>query len=410
MKKQLLFLFISIIALNCYAQVTFEEGYFIDNTGEETKCLIKNFDWKNTPTKFQYKLSENTVIKTKTIKTVKEFGLLNNLKYNRFTINIDRSESDINKMSSVKKATFKEEQIYLKVLVEGLANLYVYEDGSLRRYFYRTEHSITEQLIHKNYITTDNKIGENNGYKQQLWNSLKCDNITIKNIENINYHKNDLVKIFVKYNECSNSKFINFERNEKKGIFHLTIRPGLKNSSLSVTNSGVKTSSLRNLEFESETGFRLGIEAEYVLPIYKYKLAFFVEPTYQNYKSDVEAIYYGVATPRKTIINADYKSIEIPFGVRYYSFLSKSSKLFLNAALVIDIPLSSSFYDDSKETALMDLDIKSGSSIDIGFGYKYQNKYSLELKYGLKRDLIIQSAFQASSYTGLSLIFGYTIL
>ena len=81
MKKQLLFLLITILSFNCYSQISFEKGYYIDNSNQKTNCLIKNIDWKNNPTQFEYKLSENSESKKKTIESIKEFGINNISKY-----------------------------------------------------------------------------------------------------------------------------------------------------------------------------------------------------------------------------------------------------------------------------------------------------------------------------------------
>ena len=59
MKKKLFFLLTIILSLNSYSQVSFEKGYHIDNNDQKISCLIKNLDWKNNPTKFEFKLSEN---------------------------------------------------------------------------------------------------------------------------------------------------------------------------------------------------------------------------------------------------------------------------------------------------------------------------------------------------------------
>lgn len=54
MKKRILFLLITILSLNCYSQISFQKGYYIDNTNQKINCLIKNIDWKNNPTEFEY--------------------------------------------------------------------------------------------------------------------------------------------------------------------------------------------------------------------------------------------------------------------------------------------------------------------------------------------------------------------
>ena len=58
MKKQLLILLIFISTFNSYAQTSFEKGYFINNEGQKTDCLIKNIDWKDNPTEIKFKYTE----------------------------------------------------------------------------------------------------------------------------------------------------------------------------------------------------------------------------------------------------------------------------------------------------------------------------------------------------------------
>ena len=99
MKNNILFFAIILLSLNCYAQVTYEKGYFINNANQKIHCLIKNVDWRNNPTAFEYKLSENDTSQIANIKTVKEFGVTHFSKYVRRTVNIDRYSVDINELS-----------------------------------------------------------------------------------------------------------------------------------------------------------------------------------------------------------------------------------------------------------------------------------------------------------------------
>ena len=65
MKIKLLFLFTTIFTFNCYSQISFENGYFIDNNNQKINCLIKNLDWEKNPTEFKYKLSESSELNKK---------------------------------------------------------------------------------------------------------------------------------------------------------------------------------------------------------------------------------------------------------------------------------------------------------------------------------------------------------
>ncbi|MGB7842315.1 MAG: tRNA modification GTPase, partial [Salinimicrobium sp.] len=103
----------------------------------------------------------------------------------------------------------------------------------------------------------------------------------------------------------------------------------------------------------------------------------------------------------------DYKSIEVPFGVKHYMFLNKKSSLFIDGLIIMDLSLNSKF--DFKREFKSDLDIESGSNIALGFGYNYDRKFSVELRYHSSRDLLTNYQSWDSEYKTVSLLFGYTI-
>ncbi|WP_299256644.1 tRNA modification GTPase [uncultured Aquimarina sp.] len=406
MKKQLLFVLMTILSLNCYSQITYEKGYYINNTNQKINCLIKNIDWRNNPNKFEYKLSENSESKNATIKSVKEFGINNISKYIRNTVNIDRSSDNINNIYFNKRPIFEEEELFLKVLVGGKSSLYQYVDGNIERYFYNKDNSNIEQLIFKRYKTNENKIGKNNRFKQQLWNDLKCSSFKMSKIENLDYKKNELVNFFIEYNNCNNQESVNFEEKQKRDLFNLTIRPRLNSSSLTIQNS---VSNSRNNDFDNEIGFGFGIEAEFILPFNKNKWAISVEPTYQSFKSEkttnVNNISGGVL-----IANVNYSSIEVPLSLRHYFFLNNNSKIFINASYVLDINSKSSIDFARNDGSNLDsLEIKTRRNFALGIGYKQNDKYSLEVRYQTDREILGTYTSWSSKYKTLSLIFGYSL-
>ena len=394
MKKQLLFFLTIILSSYGYAQISFEKGYYISNSDQKIDCLIRNLDWNHNPTEFVYKLSENEETQKGTINTVKEFGIYQVSKYVRETVNMDKSSDDIGKLSQDKNPIFIKEKVFLKALVEGAASLYEYTDGNISRYFYTVGNSNIEQLVFKNYLTPEGQIGQNNRFRQQLWNDLKCSTFSLKKFESVVYRSNDLVRLFVEYNECNNQGYINFEEKQKRVLFNLNLRPGFNSSTLSIQNSASKK---RNTDFDNEFGFRFGIEAEIILPFNKNKWAIIIEPTYQYYKSEKELASENA--------RADYTSIELPIGARHYFFINENSKVFINASLVFDFSSNSGIYFDHSR----DLDIKSVNNFAFGVGYKFNDKYSLELRYFTNRDILGDYTVWKSEYKTFSVILGYTL-
>jgi hypothetical protein len=378
MKIKLLFLFTTILSFNCYSQISFENGYYIDNNNQKINCLIKNLDWEKNPTEFKYKLSENGELKENSIKSVKEFGIHNVLKYVRNSVKIDRSSSKVDELDNNRRVAFKEEQLFLKVLVEGKSTLYSYADIGLIRYFYSIGESNIEQLVFKSYITDEYKVGTNNRFRNQLWNNLKCTDIKKNRVEKLKYRKSDLVNFFVDYNNCNNQKPINFDQKQKKDLFNLTLRPRLNISSLS---------NFRNTNIRNELDFAFGIEAEFILAFNKNKWSFIVEPIYTSFKAE-KSTNGGL----EDAIN--YSTIECSAGVRHYSFLNDNSKIFINTSVIYDLQIN----EPTNLTTIY---------MAFGLGYKYNDKYSLELRHQTPRP--VGSDTWLAEYKTLSIIFGYSL-
>lgn len=125
MKKPLLLFLLTIISFTANSQISYESGYFIDNTNQKIDCLIKNMDWKNNPTKFEYKLQADFEVKKATIATVKEFSILNNSKYVRRSVEMDRSLGTLGDMNNSRNPIFKKEQLFLQALISNNTSLYI---------------------------------------------------------------------------------------------------------------------------------------------------------------------------------------------------------------------------------------------------------------------------------------------
>ena len=391
-KIYILFLAIGIsYSMKCNSQISYVEGYYINNSNQKIEGLIKNVDWENNPIEFEYKTTEQAEKKTLTIESVKEFGINNVSKYIRLDVNIDRFSNNLDLLSSDKNPIFKKEVLFLKVLIEGDASFLSYKDKSLTRYFYQTSNQDIVQLIYKEYKTPENKIGTNNEFRRQLFNNLKCSDISMDDVKNIDYEKKALLKFFTKYNNCNNSEFVNFEEKVKSDLFNLNIRPGLNSSSLFINNSAINS---RSTDYGNELAFRIGLEFEFIMGFNKNKWAVIIEPTYQYFKAEDNDITNLSNT------NVDYKSLELPIGVRHYLFLNNNSKIFINGSFIYDFVLNSK---------VRNLDASSSVNLAMGVGYNYNQKYSVEFRYHTNRDVLTDYLAWTSDYKTISIIFGYTL-
>ncbi|KAF2341552.1 outer membrane beta-barrel protein [Flavobacterium tistrianum] len=406
MKKQILFIALTLfLTIKNYSQITFEKGYIISENNQKTECLIENVDWKNTPTNFRYRLSNDSPIIDADIKTVKGFGISGQNKFIRSTVNIDRSTKNLQNMNKDKNPVFRQENLFLQVLMEGNASLYLFDDGTVRRFFYKMNDSEIKQLVYKTYFANDDQIAKNNQFREQLYLDLKCDNIQQNEYETLSYTKSSLLGIFTKYNKCTNSEFVDLEVKEKKDLFNLTLRPRYNNSSLSMDNSVFKG---MDFDFGGKSSFSVGIEAEFILPFNKNRWSVIVEPTYQYYKGE-QTIQSPQVVGGTLTGKVDYKSIELPIGLRRYFFINKNVQIFANGSLVVDFSNNSKVSVTRKDgSELNKLDVKSGINFGFGLGCKFLDKFSAEVRYQTPRGVLAENPNWGSSYQTTSLIVGYS--
>ena len=400
MKKTLLQVFIFIMSINSYSQISYKKGYIINNHNIKTECLIKDNDPKNTPLVFNYRLNENTPILKGDIKLIKEFGIPSKYKYQRFTVNIDESSEDIDDLSYERAPQFAKKTLFLKVLIEGKGNLYLHSSNLKLRLFYKKETSNIEQLIFKSFFLNQNQISQNDKFKQQLWGNFKCSDTNISEVKNMEYNQYSISEFIIKYNECNsenNNSSKDYTRTkEKKGKFNLTPRLGFTASNFSLEPVGNTIESNKKSLLSNEYSLRFGLEAEIIFGFNKNKWSAFIEPNYHEVSS--KKVSY-----KSTEYLATFKIFKIPFGVRHYMFLNEKSKLFINGAIVPSFN-SGSLLNFNSGTKL---DFRFGFHTVLGIGYNFNNKLSVEFRHNFNDDII--EAYIYSSFNTSSLIIGYTL-
>lgn len=226
MRKFYILIFLTC-ATQSFSQVTFEKGYLINESDQRIECLIKNFDWENTPSEFRYILANDSAIYDGTLANIKEFGIYNSSKFVRSIVSIDQSSDRIDRLDYNKNPNYKEATVFLKVLIEGKASLYLYKGNGLIRFFYSIDSNGINPLVYKRYLVDNSNkkinqpkfnesIVKNNFYKQQLYLHLNCPEISAFGYEQLEYSKKSLENFFCKYNTCANSPCIKPGINTKR--------------------------------------------------------------------------------------------------------------------------------------------------------------------------------------------------
>ncbi len=393
MKKLFLTLTTVLFSTFLFAQINFEKGYIITENGDRLEVFIKNEDWKNNPTSIDYKTSLEAEKNSISIENIQEFGIENISQYVKFTVDIDTSPVLLRNLDSDKRPNFKEKTILLKTLVDGDATLYKYENGNNRKYFYKTNEKNIEQLVFKEY-QQGSYVNKNNRFKQQIFNYLKCEDISYSQIQNLEYEERSLTKLFKEYNACNDPNYREKFKKTKKSDFHLSIRPGISLMSMS---SYIENSPSYTIEFDKKISWRIGLEGEFILPFNNNKWSLFAEVAYQKYTSEGKYNNQALSSATQEI---DYSYLDIAMGPRYYLFLNEESKFFVNLAYTPNVALKKEFEN---------LEVNNAANLAAGIGFKYLDKYGAEIRYGFNRDILGKYSIRYTEYNSINFIFSYTL-
>ncbi len=406
--------------MNLSAQIHFEKGYFISNDLKRTECFIRNVDWLNNPTNFEYKLAADAKeTQTGDIESVLEFGVYEEDKYKRFTVNIEKSGDDLRYVSTNKNPVWVKETLFLKVLVEGEASLYQYVNDNIFKYFYQTKTVPLNQLIAIKYISNErvsdninsysDGLKTNNYFRQQLYNDVKCDDMSLSNFEKIGYNRGDLIQHFTKFNSCQGKANSTYAVQKEKGKLNFKVAASMNMVSVAITDGSEHFNRSTDIK-KSIVGF--GAEAEYVLPFNKNKWSLILAPNYLSFSADKTYVKNdGFGETGVEVINhvdMKYGYFEVPLGMRHYMFLNPKSRIFINVSYAIYIDKGDIKFT---QTGSIDeaYDLKSkGGSIDFGLGYSYDNRINVELKTDFKRG-IINSTSYGVDYSSIGLQLSYRI-
>jgi len=413
MKKLLFVLFALQFCIQSYSQVNFEKAYFIDNNGVRTECFIKNKDLYNSPISFKYKLNEEeSTVSVGELKNIKEFGIDNIIKYERHTLKVDMSSTDLNKLSEKSEPEWKERTLFLRVLIDGAATFYEYIEDNSKKYFYKLNNSPVEQLIYKKYhtpayydgsnVVNEGGLSVNKEFQRQLWSNLSCDNATMEKVMKLEYTNKDLSNYFMEYNNCKNYTFIDLNKKENKDSFNFKLKSGMMTASLQIPYGSIYNG---YVDFGSKPSLCLGAEMEYIMPFNRNKWAINLETSYQNYQKEISTKTASFWGSEDVIVNkweVNYKYFDLGLGLRHYMFLNDKSSVFLNLEFVFGFPIQSNIKVDNN--LYRDIFTRMGNS--YGFGYSYNKKYSLEFKLSSNH---LDKYYAYSQYDTFSVILGYTI-
>ena len=380
------------LSLNCFGQVSFKKGYYIDKQGNKTECLIKDVDWRLSPASVDYRLTEGGEIQKMKTEGLSEFAV-GDSKYIRANVQYDQSSQDIKKADVNPNPRWIQGDLLLRVIVSGKASLYHYSAKEYSLFFFSVDNKPIEQLVFKNFINPQNltQLRTNILYLTQLNGEVRCGDNMQANDKQVPYQFKALVTYFRTFNICSGDVVPEAPKNVRSVSIRLT--PGVDFSK--VFGRAAEWTNLPNYDFGSNTALRFGVDIQLALPFNHGKWMIMVEPTFQQYTSTKD-------------VGLKYKSIEIPFGVRHRFFLSQKTYVFVNGAALVDFPLAH-VQTIQRPTKTYEVKISRGIfGLTAGAGISH-GRFSLEGRYYPKRQRT-EAGATIYEYTKTTLILGFRVL
>jgi hypothetical protein len=394
MIKKLLIISVLVFFSNCiWAQNgEFEKGYYIDNNNNKVDCLINNLDWNYNPNQFEYKTEENAIPKTMLFSEFKEFSVGTEYKFVKATVKIDKTSDKIDSRSSLKTMNFVEDELVLRVRVEGKASLYSYNNGEYLRFFYSTATAKFVPLSYKVYFNLqESEYAKNETYKQELLNTLKCDNISQTDINHLQYSSSSLTDFFIKYNTCSGELTDKFVAKKVFDTFDLFVKAGVGISSFSLDFAGY------NADFDKKAFVRASVEAEINFSNSFKKWSVVFEPSYLRYNNT-----YTFNTTTNYKSKLDYTLIDLSFGFKRYVMLNKNTFLFIRGNISYGMPIHQSELTFSG--TVNGQRVITSMYPSLGIGALYDKKYLVDIRYEYNKELF---SIAQSKMSTIAVMMGY---
>lgn len=366
----LCFTFLILIFSFAKGQVSYDPGYIVLENGQRLEVWIQNKEKHLTPVAIKYRESAKAKPQELDSKEVKEFGVGTYLRFIKATVRIDRSTHKEHMVGNNRNPEWEENTVFLQLLVEGEASLYYYRDRKNIALFVQKDQGAIDQLIYKPYRDTEAQLRYNTYYRNQLTFLLDCKNMQAKPLEKLLYSKSEMIHYFKAYNACKGVNINDYTQKPKRDFFNMYVVGSYRIAQFQTLSSNPNLPTYRRLDFGRKAIIPLGLDMEYVFPFNRNKWSVFITPVYQRFS--------GETINDNDPASADYRSVEVPIGIRRYFFLHPDHKIYGALAYQFDVETGSKGVD-------LPASNQEGLSLEpitynwmLGAGYRYKHFLSLE--------------------------------
>jgi hypothetical protein len=415
MKIKLSFAFALINIYMAIGQKKYQSGYYIGNDDIRVDGFIQIVDFE----KLNY---EDAVVNFKkfsegkseaiNVSQIAEVAIGTDIKFRKYNVKID--DSDLyNVSTSNRYPEFASKTLFLNVIIEGAASLFVFDSGSGPKYFYEIVGKMQnpEQLMYKKYIfSTVAMPRENTEFRQQLFENVSCDGDVFNKFAKTGYNKDGLVPFFTLYNHCKNSPSTLYANEKKnKATLNFLVFAGGYNATAKIGQVDPKPKNANS------TNFGFGGELELLTALEKWGLVARAEFENANFKSSTEREISS--SIRTDIYEIDSKAFNFSIGPRYHFNHQSRHEILVDIFGGVNFPSGTvkrygyintpNVPGPGSTFSQGNYDAESGFFASLGFGYIFAGHYGIACRYEPAKKLI-DSRNLSAQYSRFGVNVSYT--
>lgn len=377
-------------------------GYYIALGGTRVEGFFKKANYHDVKG-LEFKNTEFGTFRKLPLQVISEFGA-EGYKFIKAEVDVDVTGGSTALAASSKDPFFEKRTVFMEVLVESNASLYLFQEGSNNRYFFKVNDKgkSIKQLVYKKY-NYNTYIVENMLFKQQLAIDVLCPKDNSSKYVKLQYNKSSLIPVFEEYNRCTGfESVVSAEAIEKASSMSYAVIAG---AGMSSTIGEVPA----NFTVKAKgTAYFIGGEATIKI---KYSgFSMFGKVQLQRFSGEgTNQHLLGSSYVEKNRMEVNITELNFNVGGRYTFEIAGTERLFLEASLLVAAPISSdvkaeygTFAPGSNVGTMTNTTLKPKSNfwINVGAGTWITKKLAVGIYCTPRRSLFVVNDFKSTIFVG----------
>ncbi len=294
MKSLALVLLCFLLSMACpsllLAQENYTAGYIIEPTGDTIRGFVDNQDWRKNPIRITFKEGATASPSIYSATNIQGFGILEPVieHYRAVNMNIDNSPVKEGSLNVTPVPTMQYFSGFLRARIIGPISLFELRDTLRKEHlFIQSGDQEIQELTYHTFLVKGEGLGvgnvakTNSQFRIQLLDLMgACENIRLKDVENLEYSQFHIMRLINRYHECVAPDKKVFVSKKETAKIRLGILAG---GSLDRIGFGNGTAAeLQAINYGASLGYTAGISAQFVLPRNRGRNAVNWELLYEN--------------------------------------------------------------------------------------------------------------------------------